>query len=61
MEQLEEGARRPMPQEDTIGMIHKKIVQPAVLNGMETVPMTSSHVKKLSDGDEGVDENAATH
>ena len=27
--------------------IHKTIVQPAVLYGMETVPVTSSHVKKL--------------
>ena len=27
--------------------IHKMIVQPAMLYGMETVPMTSSHVKKL--------------
>ena len=29
------------------GKIHKMIVQPAMLHGMETVPMTSSHVKKL--------------
>ena len=29
------------------GKIHKMIVQPAVLYGMETVPVTSSHVKKL--------------
>ena len=29
------------------GNIHKMIVQPAMLYGMETVPMTSSHVKKL--------------
>ena len=29
------------------GNIHKTIVQPAMLYGMETVPMTSSHVKKL--------------
>ena len=27
--------------------IHKMIVQPAILYGMETVPFTSSHVKKL--------------
>ena len=27
--------------------IYKMIVQPAMLYGMETVPMTSSHVKKL--------------
>ena len=29
------------------GKIHKMIVQPAMLYGMETVPVTSSHVKKL--------------
>ena len=29
------------------GNIHKMIVQPSKLYGMETVPMTSSHVKKL--------------
>ena len=29
------------------GKIHKLIVQPAMLYGMETVPMTSSHTKKL--------------
>ena len=29
------------------GNIHNMIVQPAVLYAMETVPMTSSHVKKL--------------
>ena len=29
------------------GKIHKTIVQPAMLYGMETVPVTSSHVKKL--------------
>ena len=29
------------------GKIHKMIVQPAMLYGMETVPMTSSRVKKL--------------
>ena len=29
------------------GKIHKIIVQPAMLYGMETVPVTSSHVKKL--------------
>ena len=29
------------------GKIHRMIVQPAILNGMETVPVTSSHVKKL--------------
>ena len=28
------------------GNSHKMIVQPAMLNGMETVPMTSSHAKK---------------
>ena len=29
------------------GKIHKMIVQPAMLYGMETVPVTSSHMKKL--------------
>ena len=29
------------------GKIHKMIVQPAMLYGMETVTVTSSHVKKL--------------
>ena len=29
------------------GKIHKTIVQPAMLYGTETVPVTSSHVKKL--------------
>ena len=29
------------------GEIHKVIVHPAILCGMETVPMTSSHVKNL--------------
>ena len=29
------------------GKIHKMVVQPAMLYGMETVPVTSSHVKKL--------------
>ena len=29
------------------GKIHNMIVQPAMLYGMETVPVTSSHVKKL--------------
>ena len=29
------------------GKIHKMIVQPAMLYGMETVPITRSHVKKL--------------
>ena len=29
------------------GNIHKVIVQPAMLYEMETVPITSSHVKKL--------------
>ena len=29
------------------GKIHKMIVQPTMLYGMETVPVTSSHVKKL--------------
>ena len=29
------------------GKIHKSIVQPAMLYGMETVPITSSHVNKL--------------
>ena len=33
------------------GKIHKMIVQPAMLYGMETVPITSSHVKKLSGSD----------
>ena len=31
----------------TKGKIHNMIVQPAILYRMETVPMTSSHVKKL--------------
>ena len=29
------------------GKIHKMIVQPAMLYGMKTVPVSSSHVKKL--------------
>ncbi len=29
------------------GKIHKMIVQPAILHEMETVPMASSHMKKL--------------
>ena len=29
------------------GKIHKMIIQPAMLYGMETVPVTSSHMKKL--------------
>ena len=29
------------------GKINKMLVQPAMLYGMETVPMNSSHVKKL--------------
>ncbi len=29
------------------GNIHKMIVQPGMLYGTETVPVTSSHVKKL--------------
>ena len=29
------------------GKLHKMIVKPAILYGMETVPVTSSHVKKL--------------
>ena len=29
------------------GKIHKMIVQPAMMYGMETVPFTSSHMKKL--------------
>ncbi len=29
------------------GKTHKSIVQPAMLYGMETVPVTSSHVMKL--------------
>ena len=45
MEQLAEDVRRPMRQEK--GKINKMIVQPAMLYGMETVPVTSSHVKKL--------------
>ena len=29
------------------GKMHKMIVQPAMLYGMESLPITSSHVKKL--------------
>ena len=29
------------------GKMHKMIVQPAMVYGMETVPMTSSHLDKL--------------
>ena len=29
------------------GKVHNMIAQPAMLYGMETVPVTSSHVKKL--------------
>ena len=51
MEQLEEDVRRPMRQESTTTREWKykqdMIVQPAMLYGMETVPVTSSHVKKL--------------
>ena len=50
MEQLEEDVgvlcdKRVPPH--VKGKIHKMIVQSAMLYGMETVPMTSSHVKKL--------------
>ena len=51
MEQLEEDARRPMRQESTTTRegkdTYKMIIQPAMLYGMETVPVTSSHVKTL--------------
>ena len=49
MEQLEEDVRGPttrIPPHVTEN-IHKMIVQPAMLYGTETVPMTTSHVKKL--------------
>ena len=50
MEQLEEDVsilcdKRVPPH--VKGKIHKMIVQPAMLYGMETVQVTSSHVKKL--------------
>ena len=48
MEQLEEGVlcdKRVPPHVKE--KIHKTIVQPAMLYGMETVPVTSSHEKKL--------------
>ena len=50
MDQLEEDIRRPMRQESTTtreGTDTQIIVQPDMLYGMETVPATSSHVKKL--------------
>ena len=50
MEQLEKDVRRPMYKRvppHVKGNINKMIVQPAMLFGMETVPVTSSHVKKL--------------
>ena len=49
VEQLEEDVRRLMRLESTRvkGKIHKVIVQPAMLYGMEIGPVTSSHVKKL--------------
>ena len=42
------------------GNIHKMIVQPAVLYGMETVPVTSSHVKKTG-SDRNEDDRAYGH
>ena len=57
-EQLEEDVRRPMRQESTTtceGKIHNMIFQPAMLYGMETVPVTSSHVKKLHGSDRNED------
>ena len=36
-----------VPSPHVKGKIHKMVVQPAMLYGMETVPVTSSHVKKL--------------
>ena len=50
MKQLEEhfgvlGDMRIPPHVN--GNIHKRIVQPAMLYEMETVPMASSHMKKL--------------
>ena len=53
MEQLEEDVKRPMRQESRLlpphvkGNVHNMIVQPVMLYGMETVPVTSSYVKKL--------------
>ena len=51
MEQLEGDVRRPICDKrlppHMKGKIHKMIVQPAMLCGMETVPVTSSQVKKL--------------
>ena len=50
MDQLEEDIRRPMQQESTTtreGKDTQIIVQPDMLYGMETEPVTSSHVKKL--------------
>ena len=44
------------------GKIHKMIVQPSMLYGMETVPITSSHVKKLEVKERRcADGHAATH
>ena len=37
------------------GKIHKIIVQPAMLYGMETMPVTISHVKKLAGSDRNED------
>ena len=47
MEQLKEAVRRRMRQPHVKGNIHKMIVQPGMLYGMETVPMTNCHVNKL--------------
>ena len=51
MEQLEKDVRvlqcdKSIPPH-VKGKIHKMIVQPAMLYGMETVPVTSAHVKRL--------------
>ena len=46
MEQLEADVRR-QESAHVKGKVHSMIVQPAMLYGMETVPVTSSHVKKL--------------
>ena len=43
------------------GKIHKMIVQPAMLYGMETVPVTSSHVKKLEVTDMKMCRRASGH
>ena len=50
MEQLKEGVRHPCDKRvppHVKGKIHKMIVQPAMPYGMESVPVTSSHVNKL--------------